>query len=63
MLVAENSVLFVGLLHKMCKVQFVIQSDNKEELNSINYEAISEVERDARAVVERVSGTVLPLAT
>lgn len=36
----ENTVLLVGLLYKMCKVQLVLKSSNENELNRINYSEI-----------------------
>lgn len=35
-LITENTVLLVGLLYKMCKVEIVLQSKNEDELNTIN---------------------------
>lgn len=36
----ENTVLLVGLLYNMCKVELVLKSENKDDINSINYNAI-----------------------
>ena len=36
-LATENTVLLVGLLYKMCKVNLVIKSDNEDEMNKTRY--------------------------
>jgi len=52
----ENTVLLVGLLFKMCKVNIVIQSENKKEMNQINNEEIQKmlVESDTVLVSENL---------
>lgn len=32
----ENTVLFVGLLYKMCQVKLVLKSENDKEINKVN---------------------------
>ncbi len=41
-LVTENTILLVGLLYDMCKVQLVEKSNNKEELSTINEREVNE---------------------
>jgi len=41
-LIVENSVLLVGLLYKMCKVQLVLKSDSETEVNQVNHDAVIE---------------------
>lgn len=33
----ENTVLLVGLLYNMCKVELVLQARDEKEINTINY--------------------------
>ena len=41
-LMVENTVLLVGLLYNMCKIQFVLQSQNANALNIVNHEDIQQ---------------------
>lgn len=36
----ENTVLLVGLLYNMCKVELVLKAQNESELNTINYAGV-----------------------
>lgn len=51
-LVTQNTVLLVGLLYKMCKVQLVLKSEDDEELNTINREEVSKSIHDAKTVID-----------
>ncbi len=41
-LLTENTVLLVGLLYNMCKVELVLQAENEDEINSINKVAVQD---------------------
>lgn len=47
----ENTVLLVGLLYSMCKVNLVLKAENKDELNRINSEAIQKSIDDANTIL------------
>lgn len=49
----ENLVLLVGLLFKMCQVKLVLQTEGKNELNSINKEEMDVVIHNAEDILER----------
>lgn len=46
-LIVENTAYLVGVLYNMCKVQIVLQSENENEPNKINIEAINTAKSDA----------------
>ena len=50
-LCTENTVLLVGLLYNMCKVELVQQAENKDELNTVNTDAINKSMADAEQVL------------
>ena len=54
-LATENTVLLVGLLYKMCKVNLVIKSDNEDEMNKINSTAVEKSIEEAERVMEEVA--------
>lgn len=47
----ENTVLLVGLLYSMCKVELVLKAKNNDELNRINSEAIQKSINDANTIL------------
>ena len=47
----ENTVLLVGLLYNMCKVQLVLQAENKDEQNKINTAEINKSMKDAEEII------------
>ncbi|WP_455090081.1 hypothetical protein [Peptoanaerobacter stomatis] len=47
----ENLVCLVSLLYKMCAVNLVIRSDNKEDMSSVNHKGVNEVVKDARFIM------------
>ncbi len=49
--VTENTVLLVGLLYSMCKVELVIKSKSDDDVNSINKEAIKKSINNANTVL------------
>jgi len=51
-MITENTVLLVGLLYNMCKVELVIVSKNKNSINRINAKAVQETIDNANAVLE-----------
>lgn len=48
----ENTVLLVGLLYNMCKVELVLKSERKDDINTINKEAVNKSIRNANSVIE-----------
>lgn len=50
-LCTENTVLLVGLIYNMCKVELVQQAENKDELNTVNTDAINKSMADAEQVL------------
>lgn len=50
-LCTENSVLLVGLLYRMCKVQLVLQSGESEKMNTVNTDEINRSMKDAEQVL------------
>lgn len=51
-LYVENTVMLVGVLYNMCKVNLVIKSKEADGLNSINYVDINKAEDEAQACLE-----------
>lgn len=49
----ENMVLLFGLLHKACKVKFVVKKDDKS--NEINYKDINTVREDSKKVLAQIA--------
>lgn len=47
----ENTVLLVGLLYNMCKVEFVLKAENEYDINTINKTAIMEAINNAEDVL------------
>lgn len=50
-LCTENSVLLVGLLYNMCKVQLVQQAEKQDELNTVNTNEINKSIADAEQMI------------
>lgn len=50
-LCTENSVLLVGLLYNMCKVQLVQKAANQNELNKVNTKEINKSMADAKEIL------------
>lgn len=50
--VTENTVLLVGLLYKMCKVQLVLKNDDENELNTINKKEAKRLIWEAGQILE-----------
>lgn len=48
----ENTVLLVGLLYQMCKVELVLKSDREDGINAVNTKAIDESIRSAKSVMD-----------
>lgn len=53
-LLIENTVLLVGLLYNMCKVELVKKSQDKNGMNSVNTKAIEKSMADAKALTDEV---------
>ena len=49
--ITENTVLLVGLLYNMCKVELVLKAKTDNDINSINTKAIHESIDNANAVM------------
>ena len=47
----ENTVLLVGLLYNMCKVELVIKSENESDINTINKATVEASINNANAVL------------
>lgn len=54
-LLTQNTVLLVGLLFNMCKVQIVLKAENEDEINQINYEDIEKATNDAYTILSKRS--------
>ncbi|WP_148409580.1 hypothetical protein [Murimonas intestini] len=54
-LATQNTVLLVGLLYKMCKVNLVIKADNDAEMNKINSEDVNVSIQQAEKIVEELN--------
>lgn len=54
--VTENTVLLVGLLYKMCKVQLVLKNDDENELNTINKKEAKRLIWEAGQILEEKFG-------
>ncbi len=50
----ENTILLVGLLYEMCKVQVVEKTENEDGLNKINEEAITAQIKKSEEVVSKL---------
>lgn len=48
----ENTVLLVGLLYSMCKVQLVIQTNSKSETNTVNEQGVLQAVKDAKTFMD-----------
>lgn len=51
-IITENTVLLVGLLFNMCKVELVIKSENENDINAINEEAVQQSIDNAHTILE-----------
>ncbi len=49
----ENAVLLMGLLYKMCSINFVLKAENEEDINSINEKEIMEVQNEAEILMDK----------
>lgn len=50
----ENLVLLVGLLYKMCQLQLVYKSSEKDGLNRVNTDGINKTKEEAAIVLEQM---------
>lgn len=53
-LITENTMLLVGLLYEMCKVQVVEKSDDENELNEINEADVKKQIKNAEKVLQEI---------
>ena len=51
----ENTVLLVGLLYKMCKVQVVLQSQEREGMNQVNHKELNQNVADAKSILQKIA--------
>ncbi len=61
MLLTENTVLLVGLLYNMCKVELVQKAKNENELNTVNHEGIFKSIGDSSSFLNGMKKTVMDL--
>lgn len=57
-ILTENTVLLVGLLYQMCKIQLVLKSEKEEELNHVNKDAVDKAISDADKVMKELDHVV-----
>ena len=50
--ITENTVLLVRLLYNMCKVELVLKSKNKDNINTINKGAVTKSIDDAKTIMD-----------
>ena len=50
----ENTVLLVGLLYNMCKVQFVLKADSKDGVNRVNHVEIDKSVTNAKQLTDEI---------
>lgn len=60
-LLTENTVLLVGLLYKMCKVELVQKAQNENELNKINHEGIYRSIGDSSSFLNEMRTSIIDL--
>lgn len=48
----QNTVLLVGVLYKMCKVELVKRAKSEEEMNTINHKEIDKTKQDVELVMK-----------
>ncbi len=54
-ILTKNTVLLVGLLYQMCKVQLVLKSENKNGLNHVNKDAVDKAVSDADKMMSKIN--------
>ena len=54
-LATQNAVLLVGLLYKMCQVNLVVKSENKDGMNKINKDEVDKTVKYAEEVLKEVA--------
>lgn len=50
----ENTVLLVGLLYNMCKVQFVLKADSEDGTNRVNHAEIDKNATNAKQIMDEI---------
>lgn len=53
--ITKNTVMLVGLLYEMCKVELVLKSENDSDLKTVNHTVIDETTEKARTVLGKVA--------
>ena len=48
----ENTILLVGLLYKMCRVNLVCKGKSESDINEINYAEIDKIVSDATGILD-----------
>lgn len=51
----ENTVLLVGLLYNMCKLELVLKGDGKDDINEVNVKGAQKLANDASVVLDEIS--------
>jgi len=54
-LITENTVLLVGLLYNMCKIQMVLSSNNEKEPNRVNKHEVEKALSNSKAFLESIA--------
>ncbi len=54
-LVVKNTVMLVGLLYKMCKLNLVNKASNENEMNTINKSGINIIKNDSIQVIDNLN--------
>ena len=54
-ILTENTVLLVGLLYQMCKIQLVLNTENEDELNHVNNDAVEQAIFNADQIVKELN--------
>lgn len=54
-ILTENTVLLVGLLYQMCKIQLVLKTEKEDELNHVNKVAVDQAVSNADQVIKELN--------
>lgn len=54
-ILTENTVLLVGLLYQMCKIQLVLKTEKEDELNHVNKVAVNQAVSNADQVINELN--------
>lgn len=54
-ILTENTVLLVGLLYQMCKIQLVLKAEKEDELNHVNKLAVNQAVSNADQIIKELN--------